>query len=397
MGRRLTVGLRNLFKDMSETLDAYDPILFLQLLRQAIPQFAQRSRESNAPAQQDAEECWSQILSILRTNLKSPSQQQKSFIDTYMAGTLSSTLTCNESTDEPAIHSTESFLKLECNISATTNFMRDGILAALTSQLEKRSEVLGRDAVWTKTSRITRLPKYLVVHFVRFYWKRDTNKKAKILRKVKFPLELDATEFCSDDLKKKTLPVRDAVREARRKFEEEERARKRARVQAEVDSTDGSSSEKKEGKSDEMDVDAVDLDSLIDEELRSDEGCNPTGLYDLSGVMTHAGSNADSGHWQGWTKQTDGSTSPLPTRVLTLDEWWQFNDNKVTSVPESKILTLDGGGEADTAYSIYPSFIRWLTFSSFDLPCKGISQKIIGAWRYSSFLSIAESTYHTSL
>jgi hypothetical protein len=34
-----------------------------------------------------------------------------------------------------------------------------------------------------------------------------------------------------------------------------------------------------------------------------------------------------------------------------IDEWWRFDDNKVTSVPESKILSLDGGGEADTAYS----------------------------------------------
>lgn len=37
--------------------------------------------------------------------------------------------------------------------------------------------------------------------------------------------------------------------------------------------------------------------------------------------------------------------------VSDLDEWWRFDDSKVTSVPESKILSLDGGGEADTAYS----------------------------------------------
>jgi ubiquitin carboxyl-terminal hydrolase 14 len=39
-----------------------------------------------------------------------------------------------------------------------------------------------------------------------------------------------------------------------------------------------------------------------------------------------------------------------------LDEWWRFDDSKVTSVPESKILSLDGGGEADTAYSTLPVF-----------------------------------------
>ena len=226
---------------------------------------------------------------------------------------MTSSLVCDESTDEPVINSTEAFLKLNCHIGITTNFMRDGILAALSEKIEKRSEILGRDVNWTKTSRISRLPKYLVVHFVRFYWKRDTNKKAKILRKVKFPLELDATEFCTDDLKKKTLPVRDAVREASKKHEEEERARKRARVQAEVDAahqTQSTSNGSETAKTEEMQVDELDPETLIDSELKADVGSNPTGLYELTGVLTHAGSNADSGHWQGWTKQKEGSRFP---------------------------------------------------------------------------------------
>jgi len=198
---------------------------------------------------------------------------------------------------------------------------------------------LDTNANWTKTSRVTRLPKYLVVHFVRFYWKRDTNKKAKILRKVKFPMELDATEYCTEELRKKTVPVRDAVREIRKKHEEEERARKRARVQREVESTNGQTDETNSAEvKEEMQIDEVDPMTLIDSDLAADTGSNPTGLYDLTGVLTHAGSNADSGHWQGWTKQAEG------------DEWWRFDDSKVTSVPESKIMSLDGGGEADTAY-----------------------------------------------
>jgi len=316
------------------------------MLRLAFPQFAQRSRETNAMAQQDAEECWSQILSILRTNVKTPNSEL-SFVDTFMSVSITSTLTCDESPDEPVSTTTESFFKLNCHIASTTNFMGDGILAALSGKLEKHSDILGRNAVWTKTSKVTRLPKYLVVHFVRFYWKRDSNKKAKILRKVKFPLELDATAYCTEELKKKTLPVRDALREVRKKHEEAERARKRARVQAEVDSTDGKT---KESTEPEMAVDDIDPETLIDAQLREDVGSNPTGLYELTGVLTHAGSNADSGHWQGWTKQTEGGSIRLKA-LLILDEWWRFDDSKVTSVPESKILTLDGGGEADTAYS----------------------------------------------
>ena len=51
--------------------------------------------------------------------------------------------------------------------------------------------------------------------------------------------------------------------------------------------------------------------------------------------------------------------------MLIVDEWWRFDDSKVTSVPESKILSLDGGGEADTAYSSLPVFHA---NSSFTLP-----------------------------
>ena len=255
--------------------------------------------------------------------------------------------------------------------------MRDGILAALSEKIEKRSEILDRNAGWTKTSRVSRLPKYLVVHFVRFYWKRDTNKKAKILRKVKFPMELDATEFCTDELKKKTLPVRDALREARHKQEEKERQRKRARhqieVMTEVVATDvvGPADFARMAIPNEPEEPGVDPETLVDAELKADVGSNPTGLYELAGVLTHAGSNADSGHWQGWTKQAEGGTSWI-FWMLIVDEWWRFDDSKVTSVPESKILSLDGGGEADTAYSTLPVFSA---NSSFTLPCKGISKK----------------------
>ena len=52
---------------------------------------------------------------------------------------------------------------------------------ALDSEIEKQSPSLGREAVYTSTSRLSRLPSYLTVHMVRFAWKRDINKKAKIM------------------------------------------------------------------------------------------------------------------------------------------------------------------------------------------------------------------------
>ena len=38
----------------------------------------------------------------------------------------------------------------------------------------------------------------LRIDMVRFYWRADVQKKAKIMRKVKFPMELDVSELVSD-------------------------------------------------------------------------------------------------------------------------------------------------------------------------------------------------------
>ena len=54
-------------------------------------------------------------------------------------------------------------------------------LQSLETQVEKYSPTLGRNALYTQKSRLTRLPGYLAVHMVRFAWKSEIGKKAKIL------------------------------------------------------------------------------------------------------------------------------------------------------------------------------------------------------------------------
>ena len=48
---------------------------------------------------------------------------------------------------------------------------------------------------------------------VRFAWKRDIGKKAKIMRRVKFPLEFDVLDLCTDELKEKPRPVNTRLKE----------------------------------------------------------------------------------------------------------------------------------------------------------------------------------------
>ena len=71
--------------------------------------------------QQDAEECWSQIISAIHAHFKSESRGQ-SFVDVFMSGQMVSSLTCVTSLNEPMVHRTETFAKLNCYIGITTNF-----------------------------------------------------------------------------------------------------------------------------------------------------------------------------------------------------------------------------------------------------------------------------------
>ena len=71
---------------------------------------------------------------------------------------------------------------MRVNLLALLLFFDVAILwKALDQKLDKRSPSLGRDAVYTQRSRLTRLPTYLTIHMVRFAWRRDINKKAKIM------------------------------------------------------------------------------------------------------------------------------------------------------------------------------------------------------------------------
>lgn len=400
-GLDLTASLRDLYSQMSQTQEGFPPLVFLSALRQLYPQFAQKSKTGHGFAQQDAEEAWSQIVSQLRQKLKTkegaaePSSTSKdvSFVDKYMAGRFESVLECDEQAakdlGEEPVKSADAFLKLDCHISGTTNHLRDGILAGLEEKIEKKSVLLDRDAVYTKKSKIARLPKYLTVHFVRFFWKREAQKKAKIMRKVTFPHELDVVEFCTDELKAMLIPVRDKVREIRKDVEDVERARKRQKKLHDKEAADkaagitdslteakaSDSKDKKDekkpaaaGEDTEMadvtyktdaEIDAErsasilaakkELHALINPELEKDDGANKSGLYELRGLVTHQGASADSGHYTSYVKK-QGPVDPKTGKRGEEDgKWWWFNDDKVSEVEADKIDTLSGGGESHSA------------------------------------------------
>ena len=402
----LTTSLRDLYRQMSETQSGFPPFVFLNTLRTVFPQFAQRSKTGDGFAQQDAEEAWSQILSRLRRTLQKPGSKSKegpatsdsstsddgkvSFVDKYFAGKFETVTECDDPVakekGEEAVNGEDTFLKLDCHIGLQTNHLRDGILAGLDEKIEKRSSTLEQDVTYTKRSRISRLPKYLTVHFVRFYWKRKAQKKAKILRKVTFPSELDVVEFCTEQLKHTLIPIRDKIRDVRSNEQDVERARKRKkRAELLVHSDDpqqpkpsdsggrvgsskeSTSKEEKRKKGDTVDQEMSDVPPKTDAEIEAerlaaisgakqelldmvdpvvaaDDSVNKTGLYELRGVITHQGASADSGHYTAYIKKDEPKDTAEEGSSDSDGKWWWFNDDKVSEVDAEKIEGLSGGG-----------------------------------------------------
>uniref|UniRef100_A0A0C9S559 Ubiquitin carboxyl-terminal hydrolase n=1 Tax=Wollemia nobilis TaxID=56998 RepID=A0A0C9S559_9CONI len=282
----LTVATRDLFGELDRSVRPVAPMQFWMVLRKKYPQFGQQHNGSFM--QQDAEECWTQIIYTLSQSLKSPeSRDNVEAVKALFGIELVSKVRCGESGEESS--ETESVYSLKCHISHEVNHLHDGLKQGLKSELEKVSPALGRTAVYLKESRVNSLPSYLTVQFVRFFWKRESNQKAKILRKVDYPLELDIFDFCSDELREKLKEPRQILRDQESvKFGLKSKDKNVGTSNAEVSNTNSSS-----------DTNAADSKQGMD----TDKKEQLTGIYDLVAVLTHKGRSADSGHYVGWVKQ----------------------------------------------------------------------------------------------
>lgn len=318
----LTCATRDLFSELDKTVKPVAPMQFWMVLRKKYPQFGQL--HNGVFMQQDAEECWTQLLYTLSQSLRSPgSSENLDTVKELFGVELVSRMHCEESGEESS--ETESVYSLKCHISHEVNHLHEGLKHGLKSELEKASPSLGRSAIYVKESRINGLPRYLTIQFVRFFWKRESNQKAKILRKVDYPLELDVYDLCSDDLRKKLEAPRQILRDEEGK---KLGLKNSASKDNDVKMADAEGSSNRSGES-----------SLAtsDEGVPTDKETHLTGIYDLVAVLTHKGRSADSGHYVAWVKQESG-------------KWIEFDDDNPIPQREEDITKLSGGGDWHMAY-----------------------------------------------
>ncbi|CBI35978.3 hypothetical protein AAG906_029582 [Vitis piasezkii] len=318
----LTCATRDLFSELDKNVKPVAPMQFWMVLRKKYPQFGQL--HNGVFMQQDAEECWTQLLYTLSQSLRSPgSSENLDTVKELFGVELVSRMHCEESGEESS--ETESVYSLKCHISHEVNHLHEGLKHGLKSELEKASPSLGRSAIYVKESRINGLPRYLTIQFVRFFWKRESNQKAKILRKVDYPLELDVYDLCSDDLRKKLEAPRQILRDEEGK---KLGLKNSASKDNDVKMADAEGSSNRSGES-----------SLAtsDEGVPTDKETHLTGIYDLVAVLTHKGRSADSGHYVAWVKQESG-------------KWIEFDDDNPIPQREEDITKLSGGGDWHMAY-----------------------------------------------
>jgi len=260
---------------------------------------------SGSYAQQDAEEFVTQLFGALRKlpRLANVDRPGPNALEQLFQGELEVTWSCKDNAQEAVQVTRAAFDKLPCHIKGgtgkdATNFLTDGLKESLKELVEKNSPSLKRQAMYEKSSLVARLPFYLTVQFVRFFWKKaqatisqpdKVGNKAKIVRPVEFPFSLDLAPYCTEEVRKTLYAARDIESKAGEK----------------MDVSPPASYE------------------------------NKTGWYDLWAVLSHQGRSADGGHYVAWVRQEGG------------DDWLEFNDAEVRPRRREEISALSGKGGAD--------------------------------------------------
>ncbi|NXC19837.1 UBP14 hydrolase, partial [Corythaeola cristata] len=301
----ITAALRDLFDSMDKTSSSIPPIILLQFLHMAFPQFAEKGDQGQY-LQQDANECWVQMMRVLQQKLEgiegdtvmetdsgatAASSKKKSLIDQFFSIEFETAMKCTEAEEEEVTKGKENLLQLSCFINQEVKYLFTGL----------------------KLSKISRLPAYLTIQMVRFFYKEKESVNAKVLKVTLFPVVMMCGKlYCQNRLGEE---VRD-----RSEF---------APILLGCFFGLPSLSSKTDGAQKEAKYEPF--------SFPDDIGSNNCGYYDLQAVLTHQGRSSSSGHYVSWVKRKH-------------DEWIKFDDDKVSIVTPEDILRLSGGGDWHIAY-----------------------------------------------
>uniref|UniRef100_A0A7S4P7C5 ubiquitinyl hydrolase 1 n=1 Tax=Guillardia theta TaxID=55529 RepID=A0A7S4P7C5_GUITH len=382
LSQNLIEAMKLLFMELTERKESVSPLTMVHHLRNYAPQFAEVGMMG--PAQQDAEECLSTMLQALIGQF--PGKKNKCLIrELFQIGLKKKIQNSDPNIPEESVIK-ETTMRLPLIIDAKTNTIHDSIQKTFSYEIQKHSTATGVDATYNVSTEITELPPYLFVHFVRFFWRNDTQKKAKICRDVHFPVILDLLPYCSPELKN---PIARSLAEQKASYlqshpiwgdgEVDENERKWAEleqeeIQNEIAEAERLKSALASGRSlneqNEEDDDQFGYGDEMEDEIPANstsantntnnktssqgdrlEGCSSrplSSIYELRAVLTHQGRFADAGHYIAWIKT--GIMERASPRSALQPMWLKFDDEKISLHPEEEVKKTSGGSEGPIAY-----------------------------------------------
>ena len=316
----LTYSLGLTYKNLDSASDSISPNLLINNIRKINPMFAES--ENGVMKQQDADECVSLILNTIKGFLINKNEGEiysKNLIDELFQIQLQIQFKNVEDNNEIK-KKEDKVYKLICYIDSNTIELVEGLKQSLKENIDMFSDSLQRNTVFEKSQLINRLPNYLTVQFMRFFWKSANTLtgakagKAKILKSVIFSKIIDLYDMCTDETKE--------LLSLGRKIE---------------------SKLLKDDKNFKID------------EVKKEEGKNyiPTGRYQLIAVITHQGRSSESGHYIGWVHKKD-------------DKWLKYDDDVVSMKTTNDVLELKGGGDWHMAYICF--------FKQLEVPFIGLDE-----------------------
>jgi len=178
------------------------PVVIHQL-RQLDPQFAEIDEQTKNYRQQDASECMGKILDCFRREIGGK------VIDLFNIGLVRTLKDLQEKHKDEIIEDDDD--RLRCSIDSETRQIEQGILNP--TEVEKRVEGEKEDTIWMQTTKITHLPKYLMVQMLRFTYRKDEATTAKIVRRVQHPYKLDVLSWLTGEQRQKCVEAREAGKE----------------------------------------------------------------------------------------------------------------------------------------------------------------------------------------
>ena len=303
--KKLTYAWGSTYKMLDTATEPVTPMQLVRVIREINPMFAEAER--GVCKQQDADECLSLMLNNIHDTLKTPGDKTDIFSKVLIDELLGIEMQVSmKNVEEPSEVKTkkETLYKLICYIDNSTLELVEGLKKSLKENLDLFSDKLQRNTVFEKSQLINRLPNYLSVQFMRFFWKKANTLtgakagKSKILKSVIFSKIIDLYDMCTEETKE----LLNLGRKIESKLMKDDKDFKIENVK------------KEEGK------------EYI-----------PTGRYQLISVLTHQGRSSESGHYIGWVHKID-------------DKWLKFDDSEVTMVSTNEVLELKGGGDWHMAY-----------------------------------------------